>query len=139
MQSREGLRASVASQVVAHIEGADGSTGHANHPPKMVQNLVRTMQAFAHLASRLPVLVAPGRHGIVSFRRNITTALQSVRPRSCGDFTKRRYLLAVLFVKTEVVANVGTIGSIRVQAVGGGRGPSFSVDGHLLPGILEVI
>jgi hypothetical protein len=30
----------------------------------MVQHLVPAMQGFAHRASWLPVLVAPGRHGI---------------------------------------------------------------------------
>jgi hypothetical protein len=55
----------VASHVMPHIECADGSLGHANHPSKMVQHLMCAMQNFAHRASWHPVLVAPGRHGIV--------------------------------------------------------------------------
>jgi hypothetical protein len=60
----EQTAAAVAPQVVAHIEGTEGSPGLANDPPKMVQHLVPAMQGFAHRASWLPVLVAPGRHGI---------------------------------------------------------------------------
>jgi hypothetical protein len=55
----------VASQVVAHIEGTDGSPRHTYYPSEVVQHLVPAMQGFAHLASRLPVLVAPGRHRVV--------------------------------------------------------------------------
>jgi hypothetical protein len=59
----------VAPQVVAHIESADGSSRYPYHFPEMVEHLVPAMQGFAHLASRLPVLVAPGRHGIVCIGR----------------------------------------------------------------------
>jgi len=58
----------VAPQVIADIEGADGSPRHANHPSEMVQHLVPSMQGFAHRASWLPVLVAPGCRGIVLCR-----------------------------------------------------------------------
>jgi hypothetical protein len=59
------------------------------------------MQGFAHLASRLPVLMAPGRHGIDLCRRNITPELQPIGPRNVRSTHKPRYLLAVLFVKSE--------------------------------------
>jgi hypothetical protein len=47
----------------------DDPWSHPYHFPKMVQHLVPAVQSFAQLASRLPVLVAPGRPGTVLCRR----------------------------------------------------------------------